>query len=466
MRIQELSWIFTCLTFAACSSDDSGAVCPSGDTCVELAAGEPINLASFLDDTSTLAAGGAAVNPANGIDDRRGLEVALKLRPMALGHPVKLVGPDAFAGSAPDHAGIGAAGKPLNVPNYRENCNDSDPNLATNETKANAIIADPTVVAALGLVCSNSGLQVAPIFTAGHVLVVSVNNQAPSLTATCPSPQTTPATPCRPADSFYFRAAPNGKFSGNVLAAEANKRSYATAVTIDDGTAFSHGLATSFAAKFTGKTTAYSPVTSASDMDTTISAILAAGSPAVVYMSNTSIGQLRTFVTKARAASGGLPSTTVLAFGNTAQSSSFWDTAQGGVGTMADGVVVSSVNLSFTSSSDYTTKFLPAYKVLSGGAAPPQNFHAFSFDAYNIVLDAIERAAIKNGDGYLVPRQALRDQLLSHTDAAGLTSRSGHLNCNVTGADPGDCSPGDGYYIVDTIKCASGSCNFMTQPLP
>jgi ABC-type branched-subunit amino acid transport system substrate-binding protein len=435
---------------------------------MQLAAGASINLASFLDDSTPSPTGGTAVNPANGIDDRRGLEIANMQRPTSLGHAVKLVGPDAFAGAAPDNAGIGSTAKPLHVANYRENCNDTSTTLATNETQSSAIVADTSIVAALGLVCSNSGLQAAPIFSAAHVLIVSVNNQAPAVTASCPQPQTTPATPCRPSDSFYFRAAPNGKFQGEVLAAEANSRGYATAVTIDDGTAFSHGLAASFAAKFTGTTTSYSPITTTTDMDTTLAAIKGAGAPAILFISNTNFGQLKTFFTKARA-SGGLPSTTVLAAPNTVQSVSFWDPAQGGIGPTADGIVVSTVDLGYESSSDYTTKFLPAYMTLSGGSYPIQNFHAFAFDAYNIVVDAVEKVAIKNGDALLIPRNALRDQLLMHTDATGLTTRAQHLNCDnadpAVGASIGDCSPGASYFTIDTIACTGATCNFTKQPL-
>jgi ABC-type branched-subunit amino acid transport system substrate-binding protein len=443
---------------------------------VTIGAGDPINLASLLDDSTTLPAGGNAVNPGNGIDDRRGLEVANVLRPTSLGHAVKLVGPDLFGGPAPDSLGIGYAGNAKHVPNFRENCNDSDPNLATNETKASAIAADPTIVAAMGLVCSNSGLQVAPVFTAAHVLVVSVNNQAPAVTAACPNPQTVPATPCRPSDSFYVRTAPNGKFQGQVLGTEANTRGYMTAATIDDGTAFSHGLALSFAATFRGTTTNYSPVTTSDQMDSTITAIKTAGAASIVYITNTSLGQVKTLVTKAKDSSTGLPMSTVVAIGNVGQTKDLWEPARGGVGALADGVIVSNLDRSFTSSSDYVNRFLPQYQLLSGGAPPIQNFHAFAFDAYNIVVDAIEKVAIKKGDdnSWLIPRQALRDQVVLRTNTGGLTSGSRTLNCNNTdasvGANPGDCSPGPSYFKVDTIACppvsGSGTCNFKDQPLP
>jgi hypothetical protein len=138
---------------------------------------------------------------------------------------------------------------------------------------------------------------------------------------------------------------------------------------------------------------------------------------------------------------------------------------------LADGIVVAVVDRTYTTSSDYTTKFLPQYKTLSGGAVPNQVFHAFAFDGYNILVDAIEKSAIGKGNGaYLIPRQALRDELLMHTSVSGLTSGAGKLNCNDTdpgvGADVGDCSPGSTYYTVDTIKCPAGSCNFTGQPLP
>jgi ABC-type branched-subunit amino acid transport system substrate-binding protein len=309
------------------------------------------------------------------------------------------------------------------------------------------------------------------------VVVVSVNNQAPAVTEKCPDAPTMPTTPCRPADSFYFRSSPNGKFGGSVVAAEAKSRSYTKAVTIDDGSAFSHGLALSFATAFSGTTKNYSMVTTTAQMDTTIQAIKADGAADIVYITNTSLGQTRTLVQKIKDATTGLPSSTTVAAGNVAQVKDFWEPTLGGIGALANGVLVSTVDRSFASGADYMSKFLPPYQMLSGNTPPPQNFHAFAFDAYNIVVDAIEKVAIKNGDGnsWLIPRQKLRDQLLLKTNSMGLTTRAGvSLNCNNTdpavGANPGDCSPGPTYYKVDTVQCppasGSGTCNFKTQPLP
>jgi hypothetical protein len=148
----------------------SGNMLP-GCFALGLGANDPIKLASFLDNTTYLPsppnpAGSTAVSAAFGIDNRRALEVAHIFRPEALGHPIEFVGPDRLA----------------DLPNYRENCNNSDPNLSTNETTANGIIADTRIIAVLGLVCSNSGLQAAPVFTAGKVPVVSVANLSPALT--------------------------------------------------------------------------------------------------------------------------------------------------------------------------------------------------------------------------------------------------------------------------------------------
>jgi branched-chain amino acid transport system substrate-binding protein len=61
------------------------------------------------------------------------------------------------------------------------------------------------------------------------------------------------------------------------------------------------------------------------------------------------------------------------------------------------------------------------------GSIPPSGFHAFAYDATNLLLDAIKEVAVFDRDGTIyIGRQALRDALNSVTDYEGIT---GKLSC-------------------------------------
>jgi hypothetical protein len=81
------------------------------------------------------------------------------------------------------------------------------------------------------------------------------------------------------------------------MAVGADDRGFMTAVTIDDGSAFSNSVANAFKAEFDaltgGNTVQYTGVTTGPQMDATIMAINTAGAPDFVYLTNTSLGQAR-----------------------------------------------------------------------------------------------------------------------------------------------------------------------------
>lgn len=80
----------------------------------------------------------------------------------------------------------------------------------------------------------------------------------------------------------------------------------------------------------------------------------------------------------------------------------------------------------------YENEFLPAYEQRFAGR-PRTEFHAYAFDAMNLLADAIEAIAIeKTNGGLLIPRTALRDRLFATEGFEGLT---GILTCN----EDGDC---------------------------
>jgi branched-chain amino acid transport system substrate-binding protein len=73
--------------------------------------------------------------------------------------------------------------------------------------------------------------------------------------------------------------------------------------------------------------------------------------------------------------------------------------------------------------SDALEAFLERY-VETYGETPPAPFHANGYDAYNVIMDAIENTATINDDGDLViSRSALAEYIRSIEDFAGLTGR-------------------------------------------
>jgi branched-chain amino acid transport system substrate-binding protein len=82
----------------------------------------------------------------------------------------------------------------------------------------------------------------------------------------------------------------------------------------------------------------------------------------------------------------------------------------------------------------YTDDFLPKLLALEGTTEPQAPYHAHAYDAYNILMDAIESAHVGDGaDGTsFFSRDGIREHFAGLKDYAGLT---GTLSC--TGGDCG-----------------------------
>jgi len=123
----------------------------------------------------------------------------------------------------------------------------------------------------------------------------------------------------------------------------------------------------------------------------------------------------------------------------------------------AVGVYLSRTSVDYDRSSDAYQTFLLGYRDRFA-SEPTTAFHAFAFDATNMLLQAIGRAAIQQADGsLLIDREAVRAQLFATEGFAGLT---GALTCSASGdcaspslggivyliesSDPGTWNPGFG----------------------
>jgi branched-chain amino acid transport system substrate-binding protein len=102
-------------------------------------------------------------------------------------------------------------------------------------------------------------------------------------------------------------------------------------------------------------------------------------------------------------------------------------------GDSAEGMYMSGPDLGFAGGF-YKDEFLPAYEE-QYGEKPSAAFHAHSYDAANVVFQAIEEVAIESDDGsLLIPRTQLRDAVYA---TSGLEGIIGTIDCNETG----DCLP-------------------------
>ncbi|MBG0788299.1 MAG: ABC transporter substrate-binding protein, partial [Anaerolineaceae bacterium] len=99
---------------------------------------------------------------------------------------------------------------------------------------------------------------------------------------------------------------------------------------------------------------------------------------------------------------------------------------------------------------DFLAEWMSAY-----GGTPPSGFHAFAYDATNLLLDAIEAVAVVDKDGTLhIGRQALRDYL---SNISGYHGLSGEIDCSDKdfgdlGISHGDCSTGDSIAVFQITE--------------
>ncbi|HET8776607.1 MAG TPA: branched-chain amino acid ABC transporter substrate-binding protein, partial [Candidatus Limnocylindria bacterium] len=226
------------------------------------------------------------------------------------------------------------------------------------------------------------------------------------------------------------RTAHNDKIQGAAMAQFACEVLEAgTAATIHDGSPYAQQLQAVFAESFQdtcgGEITAQEAVTvGQTDFSGTLGNIAADSPDLIYYPIFTAEGAL---ITQQARETAGLEETDLA--GADGMLNSDWLSAAGDA---AEGVYLSGPDLEFTGDF-YESTFLPAYKEISGLDEPTSVFHAHSFDAYNILAEAIEKVAFTDGGTTYIPRTALKEAVLGTTDFEGIT---GTLTCD----ENGDCA--------------------------
>jgi branched-chain amino acid transport system substrate-binding protein len=354
--------------------------CTDDIGCVEIAPDESILL------SSTLVISGP--NAPLGLDSQHGVEIALDFRGDVLDHAVELL---------PEDDGCNAEG---------------------GQASATKIVSNPQIVAVIGTSCSGAGVPASTIISEAGYAMVSPSNT--SIALTDPEQSWNPG---------YLRTAHNDRVQGPAMADFViNELGLTKAAAIHDGDPYTEGLATAFVNAFEemgGEIVAFeAEAADATNVEPLLTTVAAAGPEFLFYPVFIPLGSL---ITNAAQDIPGLEGV-VLGAADGIQSPSFLEnTADSNEGMYASGP-----DLRF-SNAFYEDEFLPAY-MDKYGTEPTAPFHAHSYDATMIILDAIEEVAQVSDDGtLLIGRQDLRDALYATQGFEGIT---GILNCD----DVGDCA--------------------------
>jgi len=384
---------------AGSEGQDPTAICDADEFgCVEIAAGDPIRLAS----ANTFSGGALFL----GLDVEYGIEVAVGDRGQIKGHDVEVVRQD---------AGCGAA--------------------ESGQTAAQAIVADDTIAGVIGTTCSRTAVPAMPVLAEKGLTMISASNTAPSLTDPAQADFGGP---------FYFRTAYNDLVQGAAVAKyaceELDPRPQ-TAATVHDGSPYAQQLQQvfqdEFAAQCGGTITSADAIQVGDAAFQGLLTTICANHPDLLFYPIFD-PEGGTLTQQTQEVSG--CEDTILFGADGIKDAGF--IAQAGPLAASLGMYFSGPDLNF--GSVYTDDFLPKYKALSGTADVLAPYHAHGFDAANILMDAITEVSLVDGDGTLwIPRSAVREYVAALTDYAGLT---GTLSCE----DDGDC--GSPYVSVATLQ--------------
>lgn len=366
----------TVLALAACAPAAPSVSDPLG--VVTIGPNDPVHVAWMLVVTGA--------DGTLGVDSRRGIELQIDDKGgKLLGHNIKLDGQDSGCGAEPGQA---AAAK---------------------------LAADTTIVGVIGSSCSSEIRAGGPALSKAGFTVISPSNTAPDLTD--------------PTKRFagYFRTAHNDTVQGAVAAQFALQQlKVKTAATIHDGSPYAQGLATVFADNFKkgGGTITNSEAVGPDDKDfKPVLTKIAANKPELLfYPIFIAAGGL---ITSQAKTIPGLEKVNLMSADGTFSPDMYKASGKAAVGLYNSSPDFSAFGSGYQ---DFLAKHQKKYN-----EKPLSAFHAHAYDGAGILFAAIEKVAVKGGDGSLViGRQALRDAVQATKDYKGIT---GTLSC-----DPnGDC---------------------------
>ena len=396
--------ILLSLALSACGGGAAEYVCDDAIGCVDIAPDEPVHIAWMLTVTGATAFLGE--------DSVGGIEIAVDDRGgELLGHEILLTGED--SGCSPEGA----------------------------QTAATKVAADPTVLGVIGTNCSSAMTAAMSTISSAGLSILSPSNTAPALTLDGETWQ-----------PGYYRVCHTDLFQGAVAAQFAyNEVGARTLATIHDGSPYADQLQAVMAGEFErlGGTVTFQGAVNVGDTDMrTVLTSVAADSPDALYFPI--FEPEGPFIIQQSSEIIGLENT-VLYGADGLLVDSFPENS----GANADGMYLSGPYVTGAAYDEFLAKWESKY-----GGVPPSGFHAFAYDATNILLDAIEQVAVVDDDGTLhVGRQALRDAIT----ATSTTGLSGKVDCGdkefSVGLAHGDCATGEalGIFQITSAEIDDGN---------
>jgi len=368
---------------AGCEKQKPRFVCSDPIGCIHVAPGEPVKI-------GVLQALSGKVAPL-GLEQVRGIDLAVdKRHGKILGHAILLQTEDAGC------TGEGGANAALKI------------------------IADPQTVAILGTTCSGEAAGASKVMSDAGLTMISGNNSAPYLTAIAGkrAPNWQPG---------YFRTAPNEEVSGKVAAKYAfYELGIRKAATIHDGDIYTRGLAEGFGQefeKFGGKIVLSTSINKGDkEMNPVLTAVLNSGAQLLFFPLFQPEGN---HVLQQARKTPGFEKVILMSDGALIESSFIESVKDEGKGLYFVGPSRPSGPDVDALAKDYHAKF----KI-----SPSASYYLSAFDAACLLMDAIEKVAVREPDESLhVGRQALRNTLYA---TRGFKGVSGSLSCD----EFGDCA--------------------------
>lgn len=387
------------MVLAACGSSAPAFECTDAIGCVDIAPGEAVHIASMLTISgATTYLGEDSVGAIEIAIDDKGGEL--------LGHPIEYTSED--SGCSPEGGQIAA-------------------------TK---VASDPTILGVIGTNCSSAASAALETISGAGLVLISSSNTAPNLTLENELWQ-----------PGYYRICHTDLFQGKVAAEFAyNELGARTAATIHDGSVYADQLQAVFSKNFEelGGAVTFQGAVNLGDTDMrAVLTTVAADSPDIMYFPI--FEPEGPFIIAQSSEIAGLENTILMSADGMLSASVPENGGPNSVGMYISGPYVAGA--------EYEA-FLAKWDAKFSGV-PPSGFHAFAYDATNVLFGAIEAVAVVDEDGTLhVGRQALRDYISSMADYNGL---SGKVDCTdkdfgELGASHGDCATGGALAVFQVTE--------------
>jgi branched-chain amino acid transport system substrate-binding protein len=287
-------------------------------------------------------------------------------------------------------------------------------------TAALQIAADPQVMGIIGPTCSGAAATAIKIVSEAGLVMISGSSSSPSLTSVSGE---------RGSDwgPGFFRTSQNDALAGQSAASFASQVLNLTrAATINDGDPYTQGLTDAFERAFTelgGQVVLDTAVNKGdTDMRPVLSAVAASGAELLFFPVFRMEGDY--IVLQAREVEG-LENLILMS-----SEGLYFDAFIQAVGTAGVGMYF---NSPARPEGPAYEVFVSSYETKYDEELTSTPYCAHTYDAANLLLNAIEMVAVQEADGRLyIGRQALRDALYTTSGYQGLT---GSLTCD----QYGDC---------------------------